>query len=259
MEIYQLPAFRDNYIFLLYDRTTQTAAVVDPGEAKPVLQKLQELDATLVAIFNTHHHPDHVGGNRQLRSRFPDVVVYGSAVDHQRSRIPGQQVSLTDGDQVEFANYAAEVMFVPGHTLGHIAYYFPPQAGETAGDLFSGDVIFSAGCGRLFEGTPQQAVDSLTRFRNLPDATRVWCAHEYTLTNLKFARSVEPDNAALQAYAQRAQQQRSQNRPTVPTTIGLEKQVNPFLRWDLPHFQQQFKGSSNAMIFAQLRRLKEQS
>ncbi len=255
MKIYQLPAFRDNYIFLLYDERSGTAAVVDPGDAMPVLQQLGQLQAQLVAIFNTHHHPDHVGGNQRLIKAFPDLVVYGSATD--RGRIPGQQVFLQDGDQVEFADRTAAVIFVPGHTRAHIAYYFPPVAPGQAGDLFSGDVIFSAGCGRLFEGTPQQAVDSLARLRQLPDDTRIWCAHEYTLSNLQFALSIEPANQALQHYREVAISKRAKNEPTVPTTIGLEKQINPFLRWDVAAIQQQVDRESPAATFGELRRRKD--
>jgi hydroxyacylglutathione hydrolase len=255
MKIYQLPAFRDNYIFLLYDAHSGTAAVVDPGDATPVLHQLEQLQARLVAIFNTHHHSDHVGGNRRLMQAFPDLVVYGGAVD--RGRIPGQQVFLQDGDRVKFADRSAVVMYVPGHTQGHIAYYFPPVEPGQAGELFSGDVIFSAGCGRLFEGTPQQAVDSLARLRQLPDDTRIWCAHEYTLSNLQFALAIEPRNQALQHYHEVAISKRAKAEPTVPTTIGLEKQINPFLRWDVAAIQQQVDQPTAAATFGELRRRKE--
>ncbi|NJN48610.1 MAG: hydroxyacylglutathione hydrolase [Alkalinema sp. RL_2_19] len=258
MEIFQLPALRDNYIFLLYDRASNTAAVVDPGAALPVLAQLNTLGAKLVAIFHTHHHHDHVGGNYQLLQAFPDVLVYGSEFDQQHDRIPGQTVMLQDGDRVEFAGRTGEVIAVPGHTLGHIAYYFPACVPDHGGDLFSGDVIFSAGCGRLFEGTAAQAVASIARLRALPDRTRIWCAHEYTLANLRFASTIDPDNQALQGYRQAAERKRTQGEPTIPTTIGLEKQVNPFLRWDLLRFQQQFHSTNPAVVFAQLRRLKEQ-
>ena len=185
MQVERLSVLSDNYIFLLYDSQRQIAAVVDPAVAQPVLQRLQALEADLVAIFNTHHHSDHVGGNSQLLRQYPDAIVYGGEVD--RGRIPGQQVFLQEGDRVEFSDRQAEVFFVPGHTRAHIAYYFAPQPDTEAGDLFCGDTLFAGGCGRLFEGTPQQMVQSLSKLRNLPDNTRVWCAHEYTLSNLKFA------------------------------------------------------------------------
>lgn len=257
MEIYRLLALRDNYIFLLYDRVSQMAAVIDPGEAKPVFQQLEALDAQLVAIFQTHHHHDHIGGSRQLLKAFPNLRVYGSAYDHEQGRIPGQNVVLCDGDRVEFAGRSAEVMFVPGHTLGHIAYYFLPTDDHSMGELFCGDVLFSAGCGRLFEGTAQQAVDSIGRLRSLPDTTRLWCAHEYTQANLKFALTIDAANPDLHAYAQLVQAQRSRHEPTVPSSIGLERKINPFLRWDVAAIRSAVNGSNPADTFAKLRQLKE--
>ncbi|MEO0406651.1 MAG: hydroxyacylglutathione hydrolase, partial [Cyanobacteria bacterium P01_A01_bin.135] len=168
MEIYRLPALSDNYIFLLHDPQQAIAAVVDPAEAAPVLLALRSLNAQLVAIFNTHHHGDHVGGNIALLKQYPAAVVYGSARD--RGRIPGQQVYLADGDRVSFAGRSAQVYFVPGHTKAHIAYYFPPAGTESReGHLFCGDTLFAGGCGRLFEGTPAQMVDSLSKLRSLPE------------------------------------------------------------------------------------------
>ena len=195
MEIKRLPALSDNYIFVLFDSEHKVAAVIDPAEAKPVLNYLAEIDARLVAIFNTHHHSDHVGGNRELVRHFQDLCVYGGEQD--RGRIPYQQVFLQEGDTVEFANRTGEVFFVPGHTRAHIAYYFPPQTSTGTGELFCGDTIFAGGCGRLFEGTPAQMVESIGKLRQLPDNTRVWCAHEYTLNNLKFALTVDGENDAF--------------------------------------------------------------
>ncbi|MCY7277294.1 MAG: hydroxyacylglutathione hydrolase, partial [Phormidesmis sp. CAN_BIN44] len=169
MDIYRISALSDNYIFLLHDPSSQIAAVVDPAEPQPVLQKLQELGVQLVAIFNTHHHGDHVGGNRDLLHYFPEAIVYGG--EHDRGRIPGQTVFLKDGDQVKFGDRTAEILFVPGHTRAHIAYYFAPTIADEPGELFCGDTLFSGGCGRLFEGTPAQMVDSLSKLRALPDST----------------------------------------------------------------------------------------
>ncbi len=255
MQIHQLPALRDNYIFLLHDRATGTAAVVDPGESAPVLAELRRLDAKLVTIFNTHCHRDHVGGNQGLIAAFPDVVVYGSAVD--RGRIPGQQVFLGEGDRVEFAGQSAAVLAVPGHLDGHIAYYFAPEGPDAAGELFSGDVIFGAGCGRLFDGPALLAMQSIDRLRQLPDDTRIWCAHEYTLANLKFAIAIDPTNVDLQQYAIEAKAMRDRGEPTVPTTIGREKRINPFLRWDAAAIRQVVDRPTPAATFAELRRLKE--
>jgi hydroxyacylglutathione hydrolase len=256
MQVHLLPALSDNYIFLLHDPERDVAAVVDPAEAQPVLQRLGELGAKLVAIFNTHHHMDHVGGNRQLMQRFPGVCVYGSTRD--RGRIPGQQVFLEEGDKVEFADRTGEVFFVPGHTSGHIAYYFPPtQDGET-GDLFCGDTLFAGGCGRLFEGTPSQMVESLSKLRALPDRTRVWCAHEYTLKNLKFALTVDGENPDLQARFTEVQDTRQRCEATVPSSLGLEKRTNPFLRWEQPALQAAVRAKEPVQTFARLRGMKDQ-
>ncbi|MFM2431454.1 MAG: Hydroxyacylglutathione hydrolase [Cyanobacteriota bacterium] len=254
MEIHLIPALRDNYIFLLHDRATQSAVVVDPGEAAPVVRRLRQLDAKLVAIWNTHRHRDHMGGNAELLAAYPGIPVYGSPVD--RGYLPGQTHFLKEGDRVEFAGRSAIVMALPGHLHGHIAYYFAPTE-AAVGELFIGDVIFSAGCGRIFDGPIPVAVQSIDRLRQLPDSTRVWCAHEYTLTNLKFALAIDPENLALQDWAAAAQRLRHQNQPTIPTTIGRERQINPFLRWDVPNIQQAVGMREAAAVFGELRRRKE--
>jgi hydroxyacylglutathione hydrolase len=251
MNIYQLPALSTNYIYVLYDQASGTAAVVDPGSAAPVLAKLQQLKARLVAIFNTHRHNDHIGGNAALIAAYPDVVVYGGVVD--KGRIPGQQVFLQDGDRVSFAGQSADVLHVPGHLDGHIAYYF-----AATDDLFSGDVVFSAGCGKLFDGPAALAVQSFDRLCQLPDATKIWCAHEYTLPNVEFALGVEPDNIELRAWAKRAAALRSRGAATIPTTIGHEKLVNPYWRTSSPAVQQFTQQQDPAAIVAELRRRKEQ-
>ncbi|SKB14651.1 Hydroxyacylglutathione hydrolase [Planktothrix sp. PCC 11201] len=256
MQIQLIPVLSDNYIFLLHDPDRKIAAVVDPAEAYPVLQHLQTLDAELVAIFNTHHHSDHVGGNTQLIKEYPDLTVYGGEGD--RGRIPGQMVFLKPGDQVEFGDQIGQVLFVPGHTKAHIAYYFPPINPDQPGDLFCGDTLFAGGCGRLFEGTPQQMLTSLNQFRNLPETTRVWCAHEYTLNNLKFALTVDADNQDLQDRFQEVTVARSQNQATIPSNIGLEKRTNPFLRWDIPTLQTATNSDDPIQTFARLRGMKDQ-
>jgi hydroxyacylglutathione hydrolase len=229
--------------------------VVDPAEAQPVLRCLEELGAELVAIFNTHHHMDHVGGNRQLIQRFPNVRVYGGAED--RGRIPGQQVFCFEGDKVEFAGRIGEVLFVPGHTSGHIAYYFPPAVEGDTGELFCGDTLFAGGCGRLFEGTPAQMVDSLSKVRTLPDNTRVWCAHEYTLKNLQFALTVDAENLDLQTRYAEVQDARRRMEATVPSQLGVEKRTNPFLRWEAPALQSAVKSQEPVQTFARLRGMKD--
>ncbi|MEB3827611.1 hydroxyacylglutathione hydrolase [Phormidium sp. CCY1219] len=255
MQVYRLPALSDNYIFLLHDPEQNVAAVVDPAEADPVLRQLDALGAQLTVIFNTHHHMDHVGGNRKLIERFPDAIVYGGEDD--RGRIPGQQIFLREGDRVEFADRAGEVFFVPGHTRAHIAYYFPPAEGEEMGDLFCGDTLFAGGCGRLFEGTPAQMVSSLTKFRKLPDNTRIWCAHEYTLKNLKFALTVDGENLDLQQRFEQVLAARERNEATVPSTLGVEKRTNPFLRWEVPALQKAVKSQDPVETFARVRSRKD--
>jgi hydroxyacylglutathione hydrolase len=256
MEIKRIPVLSDNYIFVLWDPQQKIAAVVDPAVASPVIEYLQSIDAKLVAIFNTHHHWDHVGGNQQLVKQFPDLCIYGGAED--RGRIPQQQVYLTEGDTVQFADRIAQVFFVPGHTRAHIAYYFPPTVAHGIGELFCGDTIFAGGCGRLFEGTPAQMLNSIAKLRQLPDQTRVWCAHEYTLSNLQFALTVDPDNRDLAARYQKVQQARSQGLATIPSLLEEEKQTNPFLRWDAPALQATAKINEPVRVFGRLRGMKDQ-
>ena len=256
MQIKRIPVLSDNYIFVLSDPQRKIAAVVDPAVAQPVIDYVKSINAELVAIFNTHHHSDHVGGNKQLVKHFPDLYVYGGVED--RGRIPHQQVYLQEGDTVEFGDRTGQVFFVPGHTLGHIAYYFPPLETEGTGELFCGDTIFAGGCGRLFEGSPAQMVDSISKLRQLPDRTRVWCAHEYTLNNLKFALSVDRQNQDLQARYESVQQSRSQGIATIPSLLGEEKQTNPFLRWDTPALQKTAKIKEPARVFGRIRGMKDQ-
>ena len=181
--------------------------------------------------------------------------VYGGAED--RGRIPGQTIFLQDGDRLSFAGRDISVYFVPGHTRAHIAYYFAPGTDETTGDLFCGDTIFAGGCGRLFEGTPAQMVNSIGKLRQLPDQTRVWCAHEYTLSNLKFAVTVDPDNGDLQQRFQTVQTARQQGEATIPSWLGEEKRTNPFLRWDDPSLQTAMGYQEPANVFGKLRGMKD--
>ncbi|OJX30161.1 MAG: hydroxyacylglutathione hydrolase [Burkholderiales bacterium 68-12] len=221
MNLLALPAFADNYLWLLHD--AHQALVVDPGQAQPVLQALQERDLRLQAILVTHHHADHVGGVQALRAA-TGATVYGPA----REAIPPPFVPLAQGDRVQALGLDFQVLDVPGHTAGHIAYFCSGAAGGPL--LFCGDTLFSAGCGRLFEGTAAQMQDSLDRLAALPAGTRVCCAHEYTLSNLKFARAVEPGNAALLHHLGHCERLRAQGLPTLPSTLALEQEINPFLR-----------------------------
>lgn len=255
MQIERIPVLSDNYIFLLFEPRQKIAAVVDPALAQPVLQRLEELGADLVAIFNTHHHGDHIGGNRQLLEYFPHLCIYGGIED--RGRIPGQKVFLQEGDRVEFADRQGQVFFVPGHTRAHIAYYFAPVVPGETGELFCGDTLFAGGCGRLFEGTPRQMVNSLSKLKALPDNTQVWCAHEYTLNNLKFALMVEQENKALQARYKSVKRHHDRSIATVPSMLGVEKQTNPFLRWDVPNIQAFTNQQEPARVFGKLRGMKD--
>ena len=222
--IIPIPAFSDNYIWLLRDG--RNAAVVDPGDAAPVQAYLDREQLTLTAIVNTHHHGDHVGGNAGLLARAA-VPVFGPA----RENIPGRTRALAEGDAITVPGIGLElaVLDVPGHTAGHIAYV-AADGGEGAPVAFVGDTLFAGGCGRLFEGTPPQMADSLAKLAALPANTRAYCAHEYTLANLRFALAVEPGNAALRERIAREQARRDRGVPTVPSSIADERATNPFLR-----------------------------
>ena len=213
-------AFEDNYIWLIRGKSPHHVAIVDPGDADPVLAALERQRLKPAAILCTHHHGDHVGGVEDIIEHYT-VPVYGPA----RERIPAVTHRLKEGDRADLPElgFGFEVLDVPGHTAGHIAYY-------GAGMLFCGDTMFSAGCGRLFEGTAEQMVASLAKFSALPEATRVYCGHEYTEANLRFALTVEPDNADTRAHRDWARARRAENQPTLPSTMGVERRINPFLR-----------------------------
>ena len=221
MDLIALPAFEDNYLWLLHDG--QQALVVDPGDAAPVQAALRRLGLRLASILVTHHHGDHTGGVTALREA-SGATVYGPA----RERIPEPFTPLAGGDRLRVLGLDFEVLDVPGHTAGHIAFFARDVDGAPL--LFCGDTLFSGGCGRIFEGTPAQLLASLDALAALPPTTRVCAAHEYTLGNLRFARTVEPDNTALADHERQCLQRRADGRPTLPSTIGLERAINPFLR-----------------------------
>ncbi|MEF1283025.1 hydroxyacylglutathione hydrolase [Vibrio sp. M250220] len=222
LNIKSIPAFNDNYIWLI-ENSDRRCAVVDPGDATPVLTYLKEHELNLEAILITHHHNDHIGGVAELVRQFPSVDVVGPA----NEPVPTLTHAVDAGDQLELFNEIFFVLGLEGHTSGHIGY-----VGD--GKLFCGDVLFSAGCGRVFEGTMEQMHNSLNKLAALPEETEVYCAHEYTTSNLAFALAVEPDNSQLQQYRDEVNRLRAQNKPTLPTTIRREKWINPFLRTDQP-------------------------
>lgn len=254
MNLLPLPAFSDNYIWLLHDG--KQALVVDPGDASPVQAALQAHGLQLQAILVTHHHADHVGGVDQLRQA-TGATVYGPVYE----KLPEPVLRVDGTVRMTLLGLDWQVLEVPGHTAGHIAWYCPDAAGAPV--LFCGDTLFSGGCGRLFEGTPEQMHTSLQCLAALPHNTRVACAHEYTLSNLKFACAVEPNNAALLQYRAQCEMLRQQQRPTLPSTLARELAINPFLRC---HVTQVARSAQNfapatdpqqpASVFAALREWK---
>ena len=217
-----IPAFNDNYIWAITHNENKTLALVDPGDAKPCLKFIEQNNLTLTDILITHHHRDHVGGIESLINHFDNTInVYAPANEN----IPHAKVNLGEGDNVALNELEIElsVLDVPGHTSGHIAYLYQDN-------LFCGDTLFSGGCGRLFEGTPAQMLNSLNKFAQLDDNTKVFCAHEYTLANLHFALAVEPDNFELLNYYNQVVNKRNNEQSTIPSSIGLEKAINPFMR-----------------------------
>lgn len=241
-ELALLPVLRDNLVPILHNG--HQAVVVDPAEALPVRRWLQDQALELVAILHTHHHSDHIGGTPGLLQHWPGAAVVAAAAD--RHRIPLQTLGVEDGDRLELLGRRLRVLMVPGHTLQHLAYLLEPLDGRgEGGDLFCGDSLFAAGCGRMFEGSAEQMHASLQRLAALPPATRIWCAHEYTEANLRWAAAVAPDDAAIRSRLESVQQLRRQGIGTIPSTIGLERRTNLMLR------------APDAVSFARLRRHKD--
>lgn len=257
MDIVPVPLLADNYGYLLIDPASKRAAIVDCSEAGPVLAEVARRGLALEAVLSTHHHFDHVGGNEEIARAVPGIRVLGSAVD--RTRVPALTEGLADGDEFEVIGVRGRAIFIPAHTSGHLAYFFPTEGPS----VFSGDTLFAAGCGRLFEGSPAQMMDSLGKLAALPDSTRVWCGHEYTEKNLAFAHELEPTNPDITAKLERVRRERQQGRPTVPSTIGEEKRTNPFLRSDSAELQRSVRARfpdlppDTVSIFAKTRELKD--
>jgi hydroxyacylglutathione hydrolase len=257
MRVVAVPCLKDNYAYLVICETTRTAAVVDPSEVEPVIAAASREAVELKAIWNTHHHWDHTGGNKGLLDSSPELEVVAHASD--KGRIPGQTTFAREGDQVFLGEeVCASILHNPGHTSGAISYFLPAD-----GVVFTGDTLFGAGCGRLFEGTAEQMHTSLTKLAALPPATRVYCGHEYTAQNLRFAAAVEADNPEVSRRRSEADALRAGGKATVPSTIAVERATNPFLRTEMESVLRSVRDhepprdDSPVQVFAALRRWKD--
>lgn len=251
LKIHMFPCLSDNYCYLLHDSDAELTAVIDTPDVAAIEHALDDTDWTLTHIINTHHHRDHAGGNLELKDKTGCTIV-GPRADAER--IPGIDIEVGDGDSYAFGTHQAKVYDTPGHTRGHIVYHF-----EDDGVAFVGDTLFSMGCGRLFEGTPQQMWNSLQKLMAWPDDTKIYCAHEYTQTNARFALTVEPQNQDLVRRAKEVDRLRAEGKPTIPTTIGLEKRTNPFLRPTSKDLKRTvgLTEASDVEVFAETRRRKD--
>ncbi len=246
-----IPVLSDNYVYLIHETGAGATGVVDPAVAEPVLSRLQEKGWSLDWILSTHHHADHTAGNLEIKQETGCRIVGPAA---ERERIPGIDVAVGEGDRFQLGDAEAQVFDTPGHTSGHISYWF-----AEAKALFCADTLFSLGCGRLFEGTPAQMWSSLQKFEPLPDDTLVYCGHEYTLSNAKFAITVDPDNETLQSRLAEVERLRTAGERTIPTTLGEERAANPFLRPDDPAIRRllDMADATDAEVFGEIRRRKD--
>lgn len=251
LEIQLVPCLSDNYAYLLRDEDEGICAVVDPSEAAPVKAALEARGWRLTHVLNTHHHPDHTGGNARLKQEF-GVPVVGPEKD--RDRIPALDIGVDETSPFALGSHRARVLEIPAHTRAHIAFAF-----DADDAVFTGDTLFAMGCGRLFEGTPEMMWRSLSRLMTLPDSMRVYCGHEYTLNNGRFALTLEPGNRDLTARMRDVEGRRAQGAPTIPSTIGLEKKTNPFLRPDSPEIRRtlHMERAGDVEVFAEMRARKD--
>ena len=249
--IRQFPCLSDNYGFLVHDPETGETATIDTPDADRILAEADAAGWRITQIWNTHHHFDHAGGNAAVRAATGARII---APGYDAHRITDIDVPVSDGDTVALGRHEARVLFTPGHTLGHVCYHFADDR-----IAFVGDTLFALGCGRLFEGSPEQMWTSLSRLAAWPEETRIYCAHEYTQANAAFALSVDPDNRDLQAYAAAVEAERARGEPTVPTTIGAELAANPFLRPADPAIRKRLglEAADDATVFAEIRRRKD--
>jgi hydroxyacylglutathione hydrolase len=246
-----IPCLTDNYAYLLYDPADRVCAVVDPSEPEPVRRALAGRGLKLTHILNTHHHFDHTGGNVPLKEEFGALIV---GPEKDRERIPALDIGVSEAAPWQFGLHAVRILEIPAHTRAHVAFVF-----EDERIVFTGDTLFAMGCGRLFEGTPQMMWSSLSKLMQLPDDMRIYCGHEYTVSNGRFALTLESSNAELQSRMREVEQLRAQAQPTVPSIMGLEKKTNPFLRPDSPEIRHALgmKGTDNVSVFAEIRRRKD--
>ena len=249
LEVHQFACLSDNYGFLLHDPESGETACIDTPDADAYLREAAAKGWQITHIWNTHWHPDHAGGNEAIKAATGCTVIAPAA---ESDKIAGIDKTVKDGDIVCLGDYEAKVIDVGGHTLGHIAYHLP-----AAGIAFVGDSVFALGCGRMFEGTPPQFWASLSRIKALPPETLLYCAHEYTASNARFALHADPDNKALQDYADAVTTARAAGKPTVPTTLARELAANPFLRADNPDMQVRWGGGDAVATFAALRSAKD--
>jgi hydroxyacylglutathione hydrolase len=255
VRVVPVPVLQDNYSYLVIDEDERVAAVVDCAEVDPVLSAAEREGVRVTTVLATHHHYDHVGGNEEIARRV-SVRIYGNADD--AARIPALTDGVRSGERARVGRLTATVIFIPAHTSGHIAYHFARE-----GAVFTGDTLFAAGCGRLFEGNPEQMMNSLAALAALPDDTKVYCGHEYTVRNLEFAATLEPGNRAIADKLAWARSRRAEGQPTVPTTIASERATNPFLRTSSPELRESIRarfadaGEDDVRIFAYTRRLKD--
>jgi len=257
VDVIPIPLLSDNYGYLLVGPDGRRAAIVDCSDAGPVLREVERRGLRLEAVLSTHHHFDHVGGNNDAADAIPKLRVIGSRAD--RTRVPALTEALADGESFEVAGLRGRALFIPAHTSGHLAYFFE----EGVPSVFSGDTLFAAGCGRLFEGSPAQMMHSLGKLAALPDATRIYCGHEYTEKNLRFAHELEPTNKDVADKLKRVEALRADGKPTVPSTIAEEKATNPFLRWKNPELRATIRKrfpdlpEDDVAVFAKTRELKD--
>ncbi|XP_074596746.1 hydroxyacylglutathione hydrolase tenzing norgay isoform X2 [Brevipalpus obovatus] len=247
MNVHILPALSDNYMYLIVNETTKETAVVDPVEPDNVIAACKAKDLNLTRVLTTHHHWDHAGGNKQLVSKVDNLTVCG-----YDDRIGACNKKVSHGDEFKIGSLLVKCLFTPCHTSGHICYYVTSPQGD--GAVFTGDTLFAAGCGKFFEGTADQMHDALIKtLGSLPDSTKVYCGHEYTIGNLKFARHVEPNNEHVSKKIEWAEKMRSENSPTIPTTIGEEKMINPFMRVVEKDVQEFAKSTDPVEVMGRLR------